>query len=134
MGGLSLVDLPTSTYIEPAERRSCPRYKYEGEVRFQRDGADCAARLGYGVTADVSQRALRFQAEERLEPGAELVMHIAWPAKLQDICELELVVRGLVTRVSAGGTVVTIRDYEFRTCGARSFWEAPEPASSWRVA
>jgi len=92
------------------------------------------ARLGYGLTEDVSQRALRFQPEERLEPGAELVMRIAWPARLQNTCELELIVSGLVTRVSAGGTVVTIRDYEFRTCGARSFWEAPEPSTNWRVA
>ena len=123
-----------STNVIPGDRRVCPRYKYEGEVRFEQEARDGALRVGHGVTEDLSQRGLRFKAEERLEPGAELVMHIAWPALLQNTCELELVVRGLVTRVSGRGAIVSIQDYEFRTCGARSFWEAPGPSSNWRVA
>ena len=123
-----------STNVVPGDRRVCPRYKYEGEVRFEQQGGDGTVRIGHGVTEDLSQIGLRFKAEERLERGAELVMRIAWPALLQNTCELELVVRGLVTRVSGREAIVSIQDYEFRTCGARSFWEAPAPSSSWRVA
>ena len=118
----------------PSDRRGCPRYPYEGEVRFEQRTPDGTVRVGHGVTEDVSRGGLRFQAEERLQPGSELVMRIAWPAMLQNVCALELVVQGLVTRVSERGTVVSIRDYEFRTCGARSFWEEPAPSSKWQVA
>ena len=134
LGRLSLVDLPTSTNVVCGDRRGCPRYQYDGEVQFEMQSGEGAKRIGHGVLADVSRRGLRFRAEAALEPGAELVMHIAWPALLQNVCALELVVRGLVTRVSERGTVVSIRDYEFRTCGERSFWEAPAPSSNWRVA
>ena len=103
-------------------------------MRFEQRHPDGTLRIGHGVTKDFSQKGLRFRAEERLEPGAELVMHVAWPTLLQNVCSLELLVRGQVTRVGDRGTIVSIRSYEFRTCGARSFWEAPAVSSSSRVA
>jgi hypothetical protein len=55
---------------------------------------------------------------------------MAWPELLQNVCPLELQVKGRVTRVTDRGTIVSIQSYEFRTCGAKSFWEAPEPSSN----
>ena len=103
-------------------------------MRIEQPRHDGAPRIGHGTTEDLSRRCVRFRAEERVEAGEELVLRIAWPGLLQNVCPLELLVRGVVTRVTDRGTIVTIGSYEFRTCGARSFWQEPEPSSNWRVA
>jgi len=90
--------------------------------------------LGHGVSEDVSRGGLRFRAEEPLEIGAEVTTRIAWPVLLQNVCNLELIVKGSVTRVTERGTILQIRSYEFRTCGSRSFCEPPEFSSKWIVA
>jgi len=66
--------------------------------------------------------------------GADVEAHIAWPFLLQDTCPLELVVRGSISGVSDRGTVMRLRSYEFRTCGERSFFEAPRQSIASRVA
>lgn len=104
------------------------------ELRFERQGSDGARHLGHGMTEDVSRRGLRFRSEEPLEIGAEVTTRIAWPLKLQNVCEMELVLNGLVTRVTERGTIVQIRSYEFRTCGSRSFCEPVEHSSNWILA
>lgn len=127
--------MPTSTQLAAeGDRRRCPRYNYELEVRFEQHGPDGELRIGHGTTEDLSRRGLRFRADERLEAGEELVLRIAWPGLLQNVCPLELLLRGVVTRVTDRGTIVSIGSYEFRTCGARSFWQEPELSSNWRVA
>ena len=123
-----------SATVAALERRVCPRYRYEGEVWFEQEAGDGARRTGHGVTADISRRCVRFCSEERLEPGTELTLRVSWPEMLQRVCSLELLVRGVVTEVNSRGTLVSIGSYEFRTCGARSFWEAPEASSNWLLA
>jgi len=59
---------------------------------------------------------------------------IAWPFLLQNVCRLQLVVRGPVIRVGPRGTIMEIGSYEFQTCGERSFAEPPAPPTGWRVA
>ena len=131
---ISLVSLPTSTQLVAGDRRTCPRYRYESEVRFEQQSTDGARRVGHGITADFSRRCLRFRPEEKLLPGAELVLRMAWPELLQNICSLEMLVRGVVTRVTDRGAILSIASYELQTCGSRSFCEAPEPSSNWQVA
>ena len=126
-----MVSLPTSTQLD---RRGCPRYQYESEVRFEQRSQDGARRVGCGITADVSRRCVRFRPEEKLEPGAELVLRMAWPEMLQNVCALEMLVRGVVTRVTDRGAILSIGSYELRTCGPRSFCEAPELSSSGQLA
>jgi len=100
------------------------------DLRFEhrdRSGAVC---VGHGITADLSADGLRFFTDDALpQVGAEVVVHIAWPFLLQGVCPLELILQGSILGNSLRGTVVVTRSYEFRTCGARSFWE-PEPDSS----
>lgn len=103
-------------------------------MRFERRGSDGTLRLGHGVTEDLSRRGLRFRAEEPLEVGSEVTTRIAWPVLLQNVCGLELIVKGFVTRVTQRGIILQIRTYEFRTCGSRSFSEPPELPSSWILA
>jgi PilZ domain-containing protein len=104
------------------------------DLRLECHGRDGALWLSHGVTEDLSRRGLRFRSEEPLEIGAEVVTRIAWPVRLQNVCELELIVTGRVTRVSDRGTILSIRSYEFRTCGSRSFDQAPPLSSNWTLA
>ena len=123
-----------SASSQAKDRRIAPRFAYQVDVRFEHHGPDGALHVGHGVTEDLSRGGLRFRSEEPLEVGASVVTRIAWPVLLQNICALELVVEGDVTGVSNRGTIVAVRTYEFRTCGARSFWEVPPPSTNWRVA
>lgn len=121
-------------YSLDSDRRGAQRYQCQVDLRFERQGSDGAVRLGHGTAEDVSRGGLRFRAEEPLEVGAEVTTRITWPVLLQNVCGLELVLKGLVTRVTERGTILQIRSYEFRTCGSRSFCEPPELSSNWVVA
>ena len=57
---------------------------------------------------------------------------IAWPFLLQNVCALELVLRGPAT-TGDRGTILTVRNYEFRTCGPRSFDQANNEAGGRSV-
>ena len=103
-------------------------------MRFEQQSPDGTRRIGHGMTADLSRRYVRFRPEEQLEPGAELVLRMAWPEMLQNVCSLEMLVRGVVTRVTDRGAILSIGSYELRTCGPRSFCEAPELSSNWQLA
>jgi len=43
---------------------------------------------------------------------------------LQNVCPLELIVRGTTLTTNERGTVLAMSDHEFRTCGPRSFDQA----------
>lgn len=113
------------------DRRALQRFQCQLELRFTgRKGRY----LGHGVTGDLSRRTLRFETENPPSVGDQVEVRIAWPFLLQNICPLELVVRGPVIQVGARGTLVRINSYEFQTCGTRSFTEPPVNSTGWRVA
>ena len=112
------------------DRRKTQRYEGAMELRFQRQDPDGTMHVGHGTTVDLSRGGLRFNSEEAVAPGMELALQVVWPVLLQNICPLELFVKGTVSAVTQRGTILLIRRYEFRTCGARSFWEEPVPAPS----
>jgi hypothetical protein len=110
------------TDIIHGDRRGERRYPYELELEFSyRQGG--AMQFGSGHTADLSRAAVRFLADNPPPDGVDVELRIAWPFLLQNVCPLEMVVRGAAT-TGDRGTVLTIRSYEFRTCGQRSFVQA----------
>ena len=116
------------------DRRRWRRYECQLELRFEHLGADGALCLGHGETADLSTGALRFYPDQAIPNGTETVPRVAWPFLLQNICPRELVLTGTVRTVPGRGAILAIRSYEFRTCGPRSFWEAPPASSISKVA
>jgi hypothetical protein len=80
--------------------------------------------FGSGHTVDLSRGAVRFVTDNPPPDGADVELRIAWPYLLQNVCPLELLVRGTTATTSERGTVLTMGDYEFRTCGQRSFDQA----------
>ena len=115
------------------DRRTLRRYECQLELRFESRSRE-GSRLEYGMTADLSRKTLRFQTDSPPPIGQQMEVRIAWPFLLQNVCRLELVVRGLVIRVGARGTIMEIGSYEFQTCGERSFAEPSAPTTGWRVA
>jgi hypothetical protein len=111
------------TEIIHGDRRSDRRYEYEMalEFSFTQGGV---MQFGSGQTLDLSRGAVRFLADNPPPDGVEVELRIAWPYLLQNVCPLELVVRGTTTTTSERGTVLSMRHYEFRTCGQRSFLQA----------
>ena len=116
------------------ERRRARRYECELQLRFESRDGDAVLQTGHGITCDLSNEGLRFHTEEPLAVGAAVVVHIAWPFLLQNVCPLELILHGSVRAVTSRGTILEARGYEFRTCGARSFWEEAPASSICKVA
>jgi hypothetical protein len=63
----------------------------------------------------MSSSGILFTAEHDLQQGKRLEMSVSWPARLDDKCNLKLVVKGRVIRSEEGRTAMTIEKYEFRT-------------------
>ena len=110
------------------DRRGDRRYAYEMELEFRytRGGIQY---FGSGLTVDLSRGAVRFVTADPPPEGTEAELRIAWPYLLQNVCPLELIVRGRITAHSERGTILAIDRYEFRTCGQRSFVSAATGAS-----
>jgi hypothetical protein len=116
------------TDIIHGDRRGDRRYAYEMELQFSYTLGG-VQHFGSGLTADLSRGAVRFVADDPPPKGSDVELRIAWPYLLQNVCPLELVVRGKTTAVSDRGTILAISHYEFRTCGQRSFVSAATGAS-----
>jgi hypothetical protein len=111
------------TDIIHGDRRSDRRYAYEMELRFSYTHRGLTY-FGLGVTVDLSRGAVRFVADNPPPPGVDVELSIAWPYLLQNVCPLELIVRGTTSETTARGTILAMDHYEFRTCGQRSFVSA----------
>ena len=116
------------TDIIHGDRREDRRYTVEIPLRysFTRKGV---AYLGSGTVADLSRGGVRFLTDCPPPDGMEVELRLAWPFLLQNVCPLELLIRGKVSVTGARGTIVRLHHYEFRTCGARSFDQASAKAS-----
>jgi len=110
------------TDIIHGDRRRDSRYQFEMELRFTYELSGIT-HFGTGCTQDLSRCAVRFTTENPPPDGALVELRIAWPFLLQNVCPLELVVRGSVATCERG-TILTMKNYEFRTCGQRSFDQA----------
>jgi hypothetical protein len=82
--------------------------------------------FGSGSTQDLSRRGVRFTAENPPPAGAVVELRIAWPFLLQGVCPLELLVWGPIIKTDDRGTILAMSNYEFRTCGERSFDQSAE--------
>jgi hypothetical protein len=97
------------------DRRTSSRYPIACDVRYKVLGTRAHGKSGTGKTIEISSEGVRFAAESSLPVRALIELSITWPAKLNEICGLKLVVRGRVIR-SAGNTIaVRIDKSEFRT-------------------
>jgi hypothetical protein len=123
-----VVDGPQEMELIRGDRRADKRYALDLDLRFSYECQGVVHQYT-GRTRDLSRSGILFVTEHPPAPGTHLELRIAWPFLLQNVCPLELMVWGPVNRSDENGTVVSVRSYEFRTCGERSF----EPTSGVRA-
>jgi hypothetical protein len=101
-------------------RRQRIRYQLHKELRFSyREGNSVF--FGSGRTRDLGEGGIRFESDHEVPRNSEIELRISLPVRLQDVCSLELVVRGRVLRSDRHGYVLRVGSCEFRTCGNLSF-------------
>jgi hypothetical protein len=114
----------------PGGRRRHQRWEFQRELRFSYRCGEQAF-FGSGRTKDLSEDGVRFENDHEVPDGLELEVRISWPVLLQNVCQLDLVIRGPVIRSDRNGSVVQIEYCEFQTHGDRSFEASVEiPACS----
>ena len=75
---------------------------------------------GTGAVVDISSKGLSFRGQTVLPAGVCILASLAWPARLNDQCPLQLVVEGRVIRTDGTVAIMSILRYEFRTAGGSS--------------
>ena len=85
------------------------------EVRYKVLGATQA---GSGRTLNMSGKGVLFTTESILVEGKSVELAVSWPALLNGVIPLKLVVQGRLVRTEDKQAAIAIERYEFRTCGS----------------
>jgi len=99
------------------DRRGKRRFRIDQEVRYRLLYGHRIAETGVGRTLNMSSSGVWITTQTPLTPGLPVELSISWPALLNDVCPMKLVIYGCVVRSSEKGTAVNIERYEFRTQG-----------------
>src|ERR1700722_19626153 len=111
------------------DRRGDRRYSFEMPLHFSCQ-SDRLRSEGSGSTKDLCRKGILFVSDNPPPADTDVELRIEWPFLLQNVCPLELLVRGRVLRTDHRGTVIRMKTYEFRTCGNRSFDQATASAGA----
>jgi hypothetical protein len=99
---------------KPTERRSKMRFPMNRELRYKLLEDERIMAVGLGNTTDMSSGGVAFHSDVDLPKGSYIELSISWPALLDDICPMRLIVFGRVLR-SSGTKVCSVEKWEFRT-------------------
>ena len=75
------------------------------------------AEAGSGKTVNISSSGVWFKTEAVLSTGLPVELSMSWPARLNDVCPMKLMIYGCVVRSDQEGSAMAIERYEFRTQG-----------------
>ncbi len=103
------------------ERRGKRRFPIEQEVRYRLLYGHRIAETGVGRTLNISSSGIWITTQTQLNPGLPVELSVNWPALLNDVCPMKLMIFGCVVRSTEHTAAVAIERYEFRTQGARNF-------------
>lgn len=115
------------------ERRAKRRFRIEQEVRYRLLYGHRIAETGLGRTINISSGGVWMTTETVLSPGLPVELSISWPALLNDVCPMKLMIYGCVVRSNERGAAIAIERYEFRTQGARGLQPALQPVEEARL-
>src|SRR5579871_1160158 len=102
------------------DRRGKRRFQIEQNCRYKLLYGSRVTETGIGKTLNISSSGLWFIAEGVLGPGLPVEISMTWPARLNDVCPMKLMIYGCVVRSDASGTALAIERYEFRTQGSHA--------------
>lgn len=123
--------MPSADMIH-GDRRADRRYAFEMRLHFLCQSGWLRP-TGSGYTKDLCRKGILFVADNPPPANTDVELRIEWPFLLQNVCPLELFVWGRVMRSDSRGTMVRMKTYEFRTCGARSFDQASASEANWNI-
>jgi hypothetical protein len=103
---------------EHADRRCKRRFGIEQGLRYKLLYGNRVAESGSGRTLNISSSGVWFKTEGALSTGLPVELSMSWPARLNDVCPMKLVIYGCVVRSDPEGTALAIERYEFRTQGS----------------
>lgn len=115
------------------ERRAKRRFRIEQDVRYRLLYGHRIAEMGVGRTVNISSGGVWMTTETVLSPGLPVELSISWPALLNDVCPMKLMIYGCVVRSNERGAAVAIERYEFRTQGSRGLQQSVPQAEEIRA-
>lgn len=114
------------------ERRGKRRFHIEQDVRYRLLYGHRIAETGTGRTINISSSGVWITTQAQLNAGLPVELSINWPALLNDVCPMKLMIYGCVVRSTEREAAVAIERYEFRTQGNRTFQPAVAVAEQAR--
>jgi hypothetical protein len=103
---------------ENVDRRSKRRFRIEQALRYKLLYGNRVAESGIGRTLNISSSGVWFTTEGVLGEGMPVELSMSWPALLNDICPMKLMIYGCVVRSGPQSAALAIERYEFRTQGS----------------
>ena len=104
----------------PINRRTKRRFDIEQGLRYRLLYGSRIAESGTGRTVNISSTGVWFTTDNFLTTGLPVELSMAWPARLNDVCPIKLVIYGCVVRSDRDRAALSIERYEFRTQGTAS--------------
>ncbi len=99
-------------------RRNKRRFKIEQALRYKLLYGNRVAESGIGRTLNISSSGVWFTTEGALGEGMPVELSMSWPALLNNICPMKLMIYGCVVRSDPKSAALAIERYEFRTQGS----------------
>ncbi|MGA2132618.1 MAG: hypothetical protein ABSH50_10020 [Bryobacteraceae bacterium] len=100
---------------ETVDRRIKRRFNIEQGLRYRLLYGSRVAEAGTGRTVNISSSGVWFKTEGILSTGLPVELSMSWPARLNDVCPMKLMIYGCVVRSDHDGAALAIERYEFRT-------------------
>jgi hypothetical protein len=97
------------------DRRAKRRFGIEQGLRYRLLYGNRVAECGSGKTINISSSGVWFTTEGTLSAGLPVELSMSWPARLNDVCPMKLMIYGCVVRSGQDGAALAIERYEFRT-------------------
>jgi PilZ domain len=97
------------------ERRNKMRFPMNREVRYKLLEDERIIAAGLGTTTNMSSGGVAFNSDADLPNGSFIELSISWPALLDSVCPMRLIVFGRVLRGSEEAKVCSVEKWEFRT-------------------
>jgi hypothetical protein len=109
----------TQRRVATDERRTRNRFPIERELKYKILGArENIVQVGLGKSLNMSSSGVLFTTESILREGLVVELAVSWPALLDNVLPLKLIVRGRLVRADGTQAAMTIEKYEFKTRGS----------------
>jgi hypothetical protein len=104
-----------SIALIPEEHRRHRRYPIRLKVNYKLLRHGIVTETGSGQTRNIGSCGVLFETDRPLPDGGEIVLEMVWPALLDGVRRLKLVVHGRVVRNEGKATAVRFTAYNFHT-------------------